>query len=107
MLQSVQASHIRVLQMFLSQRQITLSYRHRSYKYLVQEKSMSNEQKNWEFKVEDIFEDIPGDETMMNMKIPDEIMEKQGWKPGDTMKISWGDKGTIIIEKVKENDVDS
>jgi|TARA_R110000851_G_scaffold89485_1_gene195009 hypothetical protein len=68
---------------------------------------MSNEQKNWEFKVEDIFEDIPGDETMMNMKIPDEIMEKQGWKPGDTMKISWGDKGTIIIEKVKENDVDS
>jgi|TARA_B110000503_G_scaffold143221_1_gene243301 hypothetical protein len=63
---------------------------------------MSNEQKTWEFKVEDIFEDIPGDLENVNMKIPDEIMEKQGWKPGDTLKILWGDQGTIIIEKVDE-----
>lgn len=53
-----------------------------------------------EFKVEDIFQDIPGDKKMMNMKIPDEIMEQQGWKEGDTIKIEWGDKGTIIISKV-------
>ena len=52
----------------------------------------------WTFTKEEIFGE--GDETMMNMKIPDEIMEKQGWKPGDTMKINWGDQGTIIIEKL-------
>jgi hypothetical protein len=34
---------------------------------------MSKEQKTWEFKVEDIFEDIPGDKTMMHMKI---VIEK-------------------------------
>tara|TARA_B100001057_G_C22705689_1_gene893660 strand:+ start:548 stop:739 length:192 start_codon:yes stop_codon:yes gene_type:complete len=53
-----------------------------------------------EFKVEDIFQDIPGDKKMMNMKIPDEIMKQQGWKEGDNIKIEWGDKGTIIITKV-------
>jgi|TARA_R110000851_G_scaffold238476_1_gene391273 formylmethanofuran dehydrogenase subunit D len=62
---------------------------------------MSNEQKTWEFKVEDIFEDIPGDKTMMNMKIPDAIMAKMGWKEGDNIKVSWGDQGTVIIEKVE------
>ncbi len=53
-----------------------------------------------EFKVEDIFQDIPGDKKMMNMKIPDEIMKQQGWKEGDNIKIEWGDKGTIIITKI-------
>ena len=53
-----------------------------------------------EFKVEDIFQDIPGDEKMMNMKIPDEIMESQGWKEGDNLRIEWGDQGTIRIEKI-------
>jgi hypothetical protein len=53
-----------------------------------------------EFKVEDIFTDIPGDDKNMNMKIPEEIMEAQGWKEGDTMKIEWGDQGTIKITKV-------
>lgn len=51
------------------------------------------------FKVEDIFTDIPGDDKNMNMKIPDEIMEAQGWKPGDVMKIEIGDQGTLIISK--------
>lgn len=61
-----------------------------------------NENKLMEFKVEDIFTDIPGDDKNINMKIPDEIMEAQGWKEGDTLKILWGDQGTIIIEKVDE-----
>ena len=57
--------------------------------------------KTLEFKVEDIFQDIPGDEKMMNMKIPYEIMESQGWKEGDNLRIQWGDQGTIRIEKVE------
>ena len=57
--------------------------------------------KTLEFKVEDIFQDVPGDEKMMNMKIPDEIMESQGWKEGDNLRIQWGDQGTIRIEKVE------
>jgi len=61
-----------------------------------------NENQLFEFKVEDIFTDIPGDDKNVNMKIPDEIMEAQGWKEGDNLRILWGDQGTIIIEKVDE-----
>jgi hypothetical protein len=53
-----------------------------------------------EYKVEDIFHDIPGDDKMMNMTIPPEIMEAQGWKEGDKLKIEWGDQGSIIITKL-------
>jgi antitoxin component of MazEF toxin-antitoxin module len=63
---------------------------------------MSEEQKTFEYKVEDIFEDIPGDSQNVNFTIPPEIMEAQGWKEGDNLKISWGDQGTVIIEKVEE-----
>jgi hypothetical protein len=55
-----------------------------------------------EYKVEDIFEDIPGDEKQVIMKIPEEIMEAQGWKEGTKIRVKWGDQGTIIIEEVKE-----
>ena len=61
-----------------------------------------NENQLFEFKAEDIFTDIPGDDKNVNMKIPDEIMEAQGWKEGDNLRILWGDQGTIIIEKVDE-----
>ena len=61
-----------------------------------------NKNQLFEFKVEDIFTDIPGDDKNVNMKIPDEIMEAQGWKEGDNLRILWGDQGTIIIEKVDE-----
>ena len=54
-----------------------------------------------EFKVEDIFQDIP-DTNQMTMKIPDEVMKMQGWKEGDNLRIEWGDKGTIRIEKIDE-----
>ena len=58
-------------------------------------------QKPIEYKVEDIFHDIPGDDKMMNMTIPPEIMEAQGWKQGDNLKIEWGDQGSIIITKLE------
>tara|TARA_B100000925_G_C21955187_1_gene450857 strand:- start:101 stop:292 length:192 start_codon:yes stop_codon:yes gene_type:complete len=55
-----------------------------------------------EYKVEDIFKDIKGDPKNVNMTIPPEIMEKMGWKEGDTIKVLWGDQGTIQIEKVED-----
>jgi len=55
-----------------------------------------------EYKVEDIFEDIPGDDKKVMMKIPEEIMEAQGWTEGTKIRVKWGDQGTIIIEEVKE-----
>ena len=61
------------------------------------------EKKTWTFKVEDIFEDIPNDLENINMNIPEEIAEAAGLKPGDPIKILWGDQGTIIIEKIKDN----
>ena len=64
---------------------------------------MSEEKKQWTFKAEEIFEDIPDDLENINMNIPPEISEAAGFQPGDTLKILWGDQGTIIIEKVKEN----
>jgi len=59
-----------------------------------------SEQKQWTFKVEDIFEDIPDDPENVTMTIPEEIQKAAGIHPGDTVKILWGDQGTIIIEKI-------
>ena len=58
------------------------------------------DQNRYIFKADDIFTDIPGDPDNINMKIPEEIMEAQGWKEGDTIKVEIGDQGTIIITKV-------
>lgn len=58
--------------------------------------------KTYTFKVEDIFEDIPDDLENVNMKIPEEVAEAAGIKPGDVIKVLWGDQGTIIIEKVEK-----
>ena len=62
---------------------------------------MEDKSKTWEFKAEDIFTDIPDDPKNVNMKIPDEVAEAAGFKPGDTIKVLWGDQGTIKIEKVE------
>jgi len=51
------------------------------------------------YKVEDIFSDIPDDEENVNMTIPEEIMESQGWKEGDTLSIKI-EEGLITITKV-------
>jgi hypothetical protein len=55
------------------------------------------------YKVEDIFEDIEGDDKNVLMNIPPEISEKMGWTEGDVLKINI-EKGVISITKVeKEN----
>jgi antitoxin component of MazEF toxin-antitoxin module len=37
------------------------------------------------------------------MNLPPKVMEEAGIKPGDKVKISIGDQGSLIIEKIKEN----
>lgn len=53
------------------------------------------------YKVEDIFEDIKGDDDNVLMNIPPEVSERMGWKPGDTLKITVED-GNLTIVKVEE-----
>lgn len=60
-----------------------------------------SESKTWTFKAEEIFSDIPNDPKNVNMKIPEEVAQKVGLKPGDNIKVLWGDKGTIKIEKIE------
>ena len=55
------------------------------------------------YKVEDIFQDIEGDDKNVNMNIPPEISERMGWTEGDILKITVED-GQISISK-KEPDV--
>jgi len=57
---------------------------------------------SYTFKAEEIFEDIPEDPENILMNIPPEISEQMGWVPGDVLKVSIGDQGTVIIEKVEE-----
>lgn len=59
------------------------------------------EPKKYVYKAEEIFTDIPEDPEHVNMKIPEEIANEIGLEPGDTVRILWGDKGTIVMEKVK------
>ena len=48
------------------------------------------------FNAEDIFEEIPGDPDNVLMKFPPELLEKMGWKEGDTLNITVEDEGLII-----------
>lgn len=66
-----------------------------------------SEQKTWEYKVEDIFEDIPDDPENVIMNIPKEIRDAVGLKEGDPIRVLWGDKGTIKIEKITQEEYDS
>jgi len=51
-----------------------------------------------EYRVEDIFEDIPGDPENVIMKIPPEILEKMGWGEGTVLDVTLED-GAISIKK--------
>jgi len=51
------------------------------------------------YKVEELFEDIPGDPENVMFKIPPEICEQQGWKEGDTINIKVED-GAMVLSKV-------
>lgn len=65
---------------------------------------MTEQNKQWTFKVEDIFQDIPEDPENVNMTIPPEVAEVANLKPGDKLKVLWGDQGTIIIQKIEEKE---
>ena len=54
------------------------------------------------YKVEDIFEDIEGDDKNVLMNIPPEVSERMGWVPGDVLKITVED-GQISITKKDDN----
>jgi formylmethanofuran dehydrogenase subunit D len=54
--------------------------------------------KNLTFNVEDIFENIPGDDDNVIMKIPPEVLEQTGWQEGDTLTVTLED-GAIILSK--------
>ena len=62
--------------------------------------SSMEKQKVWTYKVEDVFADIPNDPANVTMTIPEPIRDEIGLKEGDSIKVSVGDKGTLIIEKV-------
>lgn len=51
------------------------------------------------YKVEELFEDIPGDPDNVMFKIPPELAEQQGWKEGDTINIKVED-GAMVLSKV-------
>ena len=53
------------------------------------------------YKVEDIFQDIEGDEDNVLMNIPPEICERMGWNPGDVLRIQIEEEGSISIIKVE------
>jgi frataxin-like iron-binding protein CyaY len=61
-------------------------------------------EEKFEYKAEDIFQEIPDDPDNVLMTIPPEILESQGWKEGDNLKIEWGDQGSIVISKIEEQD---
>jgi|TARA_B110000977_G_C10782870_1_gene379309 AbrB family looped-hinge helix DNA binding protein len=50
------------------------------------------------YKVEDIFQDIDGDDKNILMNIPPEISERMGWGEGDVLKITV-ENGQISIAK--------
>ena len=56
------------------------------------------------YKQEEIFQDIPGEPDKVTMKIPEDVAKQAGIEPGDTIKVSWGDQGTIIITKVEDGE---
>lgn len=60
--------------------------------------------KRYIYKAEEIFEDIPDDPEHVNMTIPEDIRNEIGLEPGDTVRVLWGDQGTIVIQKVQEEE---
>jgi len=56
----------------------------------------------WTFTKEQIFGEVEETDEHGNslMTIPKEILAKMDWKEGDNLKISIGDQGTIIMEKL-------
>lgn len=60
------------------------------------------------YKVEDIFQDIPGDPDNVNMTIPPEIAEAIGLEPGDVIQIDFDEKNQqLSFKKVDKSKKDN
>jgi antitoxin component of MazEF toxin-antitoxin module len=53
------------------------------------------------YKTSDIFKEDPNTGDVI-MQLPDDILAAAGFGPADNVKISVGNKGTLIIEKVEK-----
>ena len=53
------------------------------------------------FSHNEVFKTDPNNKDKVIMRIPNDIMKKQGWAEGTKVKIKVGDQGTIIIENVE------
>jgi len=54
------------------------------------------------FEKKDLFFNDPDNPGETILKIPEHVLEQQGWKEGTKLKISIGDQGTIIIEEAEK-----
>jgi hypothetical protein len=48
------------------------------------------------YNAEEIFEEIEGDPDNILMKIPQEILDQNGWKEGDVLTITIEDEAIVI-----------
>ncbi len=55
------------------------------------------------FRAKDIFIPDPDNPDSKILKIPQEFLAQTDWQEGDTMKVSIGDQGTIILEKINKS----
>ena len=53
------------------------------------------------YSVDEIFQDIEGDNENVLMNIPPEIAEKMGWQPGDLLRIEVLEEGGLSISRVE------
>lgn len=54
-----------------------------------------------EYSINEVFELDSDNEESVGMKLPEEVQERLGLKPGDRVKVSIGDKGTVIVERAE------
>jgi hypothetical protein len=55
-----------------------------------------------EYKYEDLFSIDPDNPDEMLLTIPQEIMDEKGWGEGTRIRLSVGDRGSLIIEDLDE-----
>lgn len=56
------------------------------------------ENNTFTFNSGDIFEEIPGDPSNVILKFPPEVLEKTGWKEGDTINIKVEESSLVITK---------
>ena len=56
------------------------------------------------YKYEDLFQDDPDNPGETLLTIPQEILDAKGWTEGTRIKISVGDRGSLILSDVDEKE---